>query len=302
MLCADVVYWAVRSPFEALKLLRQAEAVVAADLHGAASAAQLPWWPTDKQALLLGVQTYPMSVLTYLPLTLVRVGAYRTWRSTQADAQAAGDGLPLADDVAVTVLFATAAALLTAPLEIARTRTLQRWTDDRRAATAAAAAASAAAAATAATASAQAARGAVVAVAVGAAAAAAEQRHGAGSPHVGPGSPHMEAGSPHVGVGPPGARGVDGAPPLAPLAPAAAHPLSSTSVQTISSIFFDELREAAGSRSVRALYGGALARAAWIGLCFGLVTPLRLVAYGWVRDELILALFDGTALGTTRLG
>jgi hypothetical protein len=247
VLFADLLYWAVRSPFEALKLLKQAEAVVDADLRGSVSARELPWWPSDREALDLGVSMFLPSVLTYLPLTLIRVFVYRTWRGAALGTDAAAAGVPLLVDVGVSILFATLAALAMAPLELVRTRTLQTWLDERRAA-------------------------------------------GGGG----------------------GAARVASASSLAQLLDTQPAPAASASAQaagadgaagqrSITAIYLATLAESVGSRSVRALYAGALTRAAWIGLCFGLVTPLRVLAYGWLRDELILELFDGQAMGTTHI-
>jgi hypothetical protein len=155
--------------------------------------------------------------------------------------------VPLLVDVGVSILFATLAALAMAPLELVRTRTLQTWLDERRAA-------------------------------------------GGGG----------------------GAARVASASSLAQLLDTQPAPAASASAQaagadgaagqrSITAIYLATLAESVGSRSVRALYAGALTRAAWIGLCFGLVTPLRVLAYGWLRDELILELFDGQAMGTTHI-
>ncbi|KAJ1632326.1 hypothetical protein T492DRAFT_989596 [Pavlovales sp. CCMP2436] len=322
VLCAEIAYWAVRSPFEALKLLRQAEAVVDAEVHG--SVKQTSWWPSDKQALLLGLQSYPASVVTYLPLTLLRVGAYRSWRSHQLDDTVTG-ALPLGKDILVTVAFSTAAALLTAPLELVRTRTLQKWIDERRKAVAAdrrSAALVAAAVAPSPAPGALLLAGRVEGGGVRFASGLAVGLPPATGLAVGLSASVATVGVAEIATSEiiisaedtlPDSRDLPDSQNLpdsrnlpdslaVEVATVDAEISSLAPPRSISAIYWSVVAEVLQSRSTRSLYAGALSRASWIGLCFGLVTPFRLIAYGWLRDELILTWFDGRALGTIHLG
>ena len=62
-----------------------------------------------------------------------------------------------------------------------------------------------------------------------------------------------------------------------------------------------ELAEAARRDGTAVLFAGTAPRVLWNGCVVGATTPLRSVGFGWVRDGVILQLFDSAA-GAARIG
>jgi hypothetical protein len=65
---------------------------------------------------------------------------------------------------------------------------------------------------------------------------------------------------------------------------------------------FAELRAEVRTRGGGVLFAGIVPRILWNGLCVGAASPLRSTGFYWVRDGLILQLFDHAAGGPIGLG
>lgn len=134
---AQTAYWAVRSESESLKLLRQARDVIAIEERSS------PAWlrrlqrlagvrrrtPSERAAEALRLRTLPIALISDVPVVVARVCLYRVWREAQPELASTG-GLSLAPDILASVAFASLIALVAAPLEAARTRTMQRLLEE----------------------------------------------------------------------------------------------------------------------------------------------------------------------------